>query len=214
MTEINVPFEGFYKSFYSEEIDHEEEQFIECVLDNGEINKEQADKLADLFWRHTDYSKAYDLIARAYIIAFNAKFKEWADVDLNLQFTLMTSPREYNFETDRLFAKADDAALLALRAKVDEAELRRIIRERFTSYDGFISYYSNNLEDWESESDGVLEWDQNQLCTLIMCFLPKDWRWDVYYATCDEDGYSAWEGAVNWQPINEFIEQCKADTHE
>lgn len=208
--EVNIPFEGFYDSFYSEGIDREEESFVEWRREEGDINEEQARELHDLLWRHTRYDVAYNLVAQDYIIAFNEKFKEWTDVDLQLEFVTMESPREYNFTTDRLFAKADEEALLALRAKVDEDVLREIIRERFTSRSGFISFYSNSLEAWPSE---LSEWDHNQLCTLLMCFLPEDWRWDMYYAVFDNGAYRAWEAAVNWPPIEEFLEQCK-ENHE
>ena len=208
--EVNIPFAGFYDSLYSSEIDNEEDQFVEWRREEGDINAEQETELYELLWRHTNYSMAYDLIARDYIQAFSEKFKEWTDVDLQLEFVAMESPREYNFTTDRLFAKADEAALLALRAKVDEDVLREVVRERFTSYDGFISFYSNRLESWPSE---LAEWDHNQLCTLLMCFLPEDWEWDMYYAVFDTGAYSRWEAAVDWTPIEEFLEQCK-ENHE
>lgn len=210
--EVNIPFDGFYNSFYSEEVDREEERFVEHLLEDGQIDEEQAAELSELLWRNTRYEIAYFHIAEAYTLAFREKFKEWSGVDLNLAFVEMTSPREYNFKTDRIFAKADEAALRALRAQVDEAELRAMIKQRFTSYDGFISFYPNRLEAWPED---VAEWDENHLCTLLMCFLPDDWEWDMYYATFPMDGaYAAWEKAVNWKEVDAFLEQCKENVHE
>lgn len=209
--EVNLPFDGFYNSFYSEAVDREEEQFIEYRLEDGDIDKEQAEQLAELLWRHTRYDVAYAQIAEDYTEAFNDKFKEWTGVDLGLKFVEMTSPREYNFTTDRIFAKADELALLTLRTLVEEDDLRAKIKERFTSRDGFISFYSNSLEDWPEE---LSEWDENQLCTLLMCFLPEDWHWDMYYAVCDNDQpFTAWNAAVDWKAIDAFLEQCKENVH-
>ena len=210
--ETNIPFAGFYNSLYSDAIDREEEQFVEYRLQDGDISYEQADELMNLLFRHTNYTQAYCQLAQDYTTAFNEKFKERTGVDLGLRFVTMTSPREYNFETDRIFARAYESALITLRMAVNEDVLKAKIRKRFTSRSGFISFYSNNLADWPEE---LCEWDHNQLCTLLMYFLPEDWDWDMYYATTDsEQAYRAWEAAVNWKEIDAFLAECKETENE
>lgn len=204
---INIPFAGFYESLYSSAIDNEEESYIEWKFEEGDITQEQRAELANLLWRHTDYRVAYETVARDYVDAFAKKFEEWSEVPFKLKYDGMDSPREYNFTTDRLFADVDEEAIVALRAKVDENALREMVRRRFTSYDGFISFYANNLDDWPED---VTAWDCNQLCTLIMCFMPDDWGWEMYDATfTDCEAYQAWESAVDWPKIDEFLEKCK-----
>ena len=142
-----------------------------------------------------DYPKAHEMIAKAYLEEFDAwagealgetrpawrkVFKRDADGlyrnmvseryaadSCGFKFADMTSPREYNFTTDRLFATCSAAFIKRLwkRSKADEHKtLAALIRERFTSYDGFMSHYSNDLEQWPKT---LADWDHNELETLL-----------------------------------------------
>lgn len=196
--EINIPFDGFYNSLYSEEVDSQGDFYVECYREDG---GKDAVGVAEALYKYTDYSSAYVQVAKYYTDAFNRKFEEWSGVDLELEFVEMTSPREYNFTTDRIFAKASLEALKTLRQQVDASALREEIRDRFTSRSGFISHYSNDLDDWPEE---IAEWDHNQMCTLLMAFLPEDWGMGVYYETFyGDEAYTAWSGAVNWEAFDE-----------
>lgn len=210
--ELQVPFDGFYNSFYSEMIDREEEQFIQYQTEELHLTHEQGAELADLLWRTSSFQTMYLALAEDYVTAFNRLFKEWSGVDLKLSFIEMQSPREYNFTTDRLFAKADLTAICTLRGKVDEARLAECMEANHKSRDGFISFYSYHLEDWPESVD---EWDHNQLHTLIEASLPEDWRWDVYYEVAESDTtYQAWECGVNWEAVNEFLEKFETEDQE
>ena len=208
--EVKVPFEGFYNSWYSELLDSEEESFVENQQETLDLTDEQCTELYELLWRTSSFSTACNALAGDYVNRFNERFAEWSGVDLKLSFIEMQSPREYNFTTDRLFAKADLTAICLLRGKVDEAKLAERMEANHKSRSGFISFYSYKLEDWP---ESVEEWDHNQLNTLIECFLPEDWRWDVYYDV-SEYGYEAWECGVNWEAINEFLEQFETENED
>lgn len=207
--DVQVPFDGFYDSFYSEMIDRAEEDFIQHQTEELSLTDEQLAELADLLWRTSSFPTMYLALAEDYVAAFNRLFKEWSGVDLKLSFIEMQSPREYNFTTDRLFAKADLTAICMLRGKVDEARLAERMEANHRSRDGFISFYSYKLEDWP---ESVEEWDHNQLHTLIEACLPEDWRWDVYYEVAEyEAPYHAWECGVNWDAVNEFLEKFETE---
>ena len=197
--ETNIPFAGFYCSRYDVELDAAMSSQVDHFESEYDLDEEQVSEYADILFRYTDWRQAQEFIAKHYVNAFNNCFKEWTDVDLKADFNKMISPREYTFETDRIFVMVDEAAILALYDKVDEATLRRIIEERFTSRDGFISFYPNSLDEWPGN---VLDWDVNQLCTLIMCFLPEDWEHDVFdYTFYEDEAFSTWEESVDWNKV-------------
>lgn len=202
--DVQVPFAGFYNTCYSEMIDNEEASFIEWKTEELGLTDKQSCELAELMFHHTDYRKAYVAIAEDYVDEFNKLFEEWSGVNLQLSFVEMQSPREYNFMTDRVFAKADLTAICTLRGKVDEAKLVRQMEMNHKSRDGFISFYSHILENWP---ESVEDWDHNQLHTMIECFLPEDWDWKIYDQMSEYGNMSPWDNAVNWEPINEFLEQ-------
>ncbi len=197
--ETNIPFAGFYCSRYDAELDAALNSQVYHFESEYDLDDEQASEYRYILFRHTDWRQAHEAIAKHYVHAFNKCFKEWTEVDLKADFKQMISPREHNFETDRIFVMADEAAILALYDKVDEATLRRIIEERFTSRSGFVSFYSNSLDDWPGN---VLDWDVNQVCTLLMCFMPEDWDNVVFdYTFWGSEAFEAWEGSVDWRSV-------------
>lgn len=186
MPEINIPFPGFYESHLSDAVDRELEQFVEnrCedqAADWPEPLRLSESDMGELSWRPMDHSAAYCDIARDYVTEFDAWAGEVLGESRGFKFSLMTSPREYNFETDRLFVTCSAAFIKRLwkMSKADEHEtLRRYIADRFTSRSGFISHYRNDLESW-----GALDnWDYNQLGTLLLACLEL--------SGADDDGMS------------------------
>ena len=146
--EINIPFPGFYDSWLSDLLDHELEHHAENETNESEYELQHPEQLRldeseilDLTWRHCSFSDAHDILARAYLDAFDSFagdilgetrpgwVKQWdsesreyvnrrVQLDsIGVQFSTMTSPREYNFETDRLFANVSFAFVKRLFAK-------------------------------------------------------------------------------------------------
>jgi hypothetical protein len=142
---VNLPFPGFYNSAYSDAIDQAESQWLEYHGDeyNGETDSDYesawpeplrlSNDLGDLLWRHTDYSAAYQRVARDYVAALDDlageafgltvpdKRTQWtwneaagthdrtaepyARPSIRMTFESMDSPREYNFSTDRIYGE-------------------------------------------------------------------------------------------------------------
>ena len=205
-TLVNIPFEGFYCSKFSDMLDsdlrHEAEYKTsdECEEDRR-IDIEEPEYACILF-DCMDWTGAYNAIANKYVYAFNALFKDETGVDLCLAFSDLESPKYYNFSTDRIFAHAAESAIAQLFSMVDHAVLSRIIKERFTSCSGFISHYSNHLSDWLEKP--INEWDINETCTLIMCFLPDDYDWTIFYGL-SEQSYEIFDAFVDWNKVYEKV---------
>lgn len=152
-----IPFQGFYYSCHEAAISSTEECLFEDS--NGDLNIELAGRFYRNYRNRTiDMGKVYTSYAEDYVKAF-------ADHgELDLIFDELKSPREYSFETDRIFVTIPSYQAEALLAKADKEALGKAIHDKFTSRSGFISFYSNRLEDWPLSASN---WDHNQLGALI-----------------------------------------------
>lgn len=155
--EMRIPFMGFYNSRLDWEFDRAFEQMFQDS--NGcNINSE----LHNRAWNVVDFSFAYRDAAR-----------DWAErliFELKLdgaKFVTVESPREYNFETDRIFINVPASQIARIYAETDPDILERIANELFTSRSGFISHYDPCVSDWGDVSD----WDHNQLYALILAHI-------------------------------------------
>lgn len=157
-----VPFSGFYETIHSDRL---ERFFID-----EELPQEEQDKLwEEIDWKteQIDYCKEY-LRVLSKILGFT------------LEFESMVSPREYNFTTDRLFAYIKREDFEKLKAGIDDIKMEEYVKDHFTSYDGFSSFYSNCWDDWLDQKE---EFDHNQIGSLLECHLEtefgNDWDgWD------------------------------------
>lgn len=201
---INIPFAGFYNSMFSDELDHVQERFVEYEVEkNPGLNPDIPN---EALWHCADYGKAYDHIARAYVDQFNQYLIDEYELDLGLKFESMTSPREYNFQTDRIFCEISEENVRKLRSVVSDPALRQAIKARFTSRSGFISSYPNHLEDWPP----LEQWDHNELGTLLVALLDdaEDWDWVLYETLQDRNVFDvAFDQCVNWEVYDGFVKE-------
>jgi hypothetical protein len=170
-----VPFSGFYNSVHADEIDREIEQQAEYWQD--ECGRDLPEFMVNL-WEGVNYREAYELYAKGYCQAFG-----WHVLDHDaLIFDELNSPREYNFTTDRVFAYIPRHVLNDLAANhVDWSHMAKLVARKFTSRDGFASYYSADLVEWPHD---LGEWDHNQVGTLLEC-LADQWAMDEGFEEFD-----------------------------
>lgn len=165
-----IPFAGFYESIFSELCESQLHYMTECP---EKLTGEECDELASLAYDVQDFSALRHDVAREYAGAFSEWFKEETGFDLGLQFESMTSPREYNFTTDRIFCFiAPDTVKRLYRKETNKDIFAAVVKERFTSRDGFASFYSNDLTEWLIEGKPE-SWDHNQIETLIIAKLKQ-----------------------------------------
>jgi hypothetical protein len=223
MPSINLPFDGFYESFYSSEIDTILEREAEWLVERQEEEGVHAElrldesEFAELLSDNHNHRECCELIAKTYTDAFDQVVSDAIDLPLGLKFEELTSPRYYNFETDRIFAEVSDEVVASLFAKVSRETLRKTIEERFTSYDGFASHYSNDIYDWLAKP--ITDWDHNELGTLLLAVIAdsdiEDLRWDVYYAVVDCDGlYNEVHQSLDWKEFEENVAERRQDKLE
>jgi hypothetical protein len=229
---VNIPFAGFYDSLYSSALDNEEEQFCDYEtaglgddreLSHPEALRLDAGELAELLFECTDYRKAHDAVARSYVDAFNvAATHALGGFPFAATFEEMTSPREYNFTTDRIFVRVPLATMQTLFER-SEAEghktLGEVIAGRFTSYDGFHSFYSNDVTTWLEKP--IEDWDHNELGTLLIAALKiggasaREIEDNAFDCLSDCDGlYHEWESAVDWPKFDRLRAEAREEKRQ
>ena len=168
--ESTIPFCGFYESFISDDIDYQIGQQIEWDTDIYDLNEDEQQVLDDSYLsvnRSSFYNQIAEHYTDLYIDALNERLKGFT---LNAKFNLLTSPREYNFETDRIFIDIErDHAIDFIKyiIKNYKKELEKKIEDRFTSRSGFSSFYKNSIDLWTKDYS---EWDHNQIGTCFELF--------------------------------------------
>ena len=115
--EFSLAFGGFYHSEHSDNIDSKEE-------------------IEGYNWEEIDYKETH----LNYCYAYLNRLSE--ELEINLKFIQLDSPREYNFTTDKIFCSISDKDFKSLLSTYDTKELFNYIEEHSKSRDGFSSFYS------------------------------------------------------------------------
>jgi hypothetical protein len=156
---IELPFfPGFYESdlensdtpywAIKEELQYYQE---ECDTPCKELTENDLD---------FDYKGYEEAVREGWVDGFRERMPEMV---LSLENVEMTSPRYYNFETDRLWADVElrDDWMDEMRHFIayNYDWLKERIHEDWTSYDGFMSFMENDVDKWEEhlfqEQDGL-----------------------------------------------------------
>jgi len=165
-----IPFSGFYESSHSYELD----RALEDMVSDSSGCHPVSDRLAEEIWDGLDWSVAMHEYAREYA----EYFAIWlgGEYGIKLKYESMSSPREYNFTTDRIFCEISQRDVRKLLKAVKRENLVAAAKQRFTSYDGFLSFYSADVDSWGN----VVNWDHNQIGTLIVAAVAQleDEEWE------------------------------------
>lgn len=250
---VQVPFfPGFYESSLSHMIDYEEEsrnenemERIRGIEEGGEyytadsveygpeyvktrklIPEFQIDSndVWQAYYDSTDYSACYRAAAKAYAAAIVDFMADELDFKSKAVFESMDSPREYNFTTDRLYLFFPWKELQAMRRELPKDKLQEAIAERFTSRDGFSSFYRNTLEAWPRS---LKKWDHNQLGTLFDAWIlwkagnqqrfewasqsAESWIRDEIEERVNNDSYEYLDAGVDYEKAHGKLRELMAD---
>lgn len=229
-------FPGFYESMLSGAIDNWEEREADYMVEkqcSQEYHPETyqpehlrltAREFGDLLYKFADYRHAYLKIAQWWVKAFDYWFhQEVGTPEGSFIWESMQSPREYNFTTDRVFATIPMSVVQSLfdkSAANDHESLSKVIKASFTSYDGFMSFYSNDIEDWLEKP--LAEWDYNEVGTLVGAVALIEEpdidriRWALYegvFSGNNEEGEALNIDWVKFEAAVEKIRESKASQH-
>lgn len=172
-----IPFSGFYYSIHDDEMDQAlKQEFTDCQGNENEGLSYRA-------WDSMKWGNVRNEYAKEYVDNFAHEF-----CIKSLLFESMQSPREYNFSTDRIFCNIDYAEFCGIVKTFDLAAFAAFVRKRFTSRDGFISFYPAELSEWGN----IESWDYNQCGTAL-----------EFYAIQESDGeFDKWK---EWAIMEESL---------
>jgi hypothetical protein len=180
---MRIPFEGFYESVHSELID----DAIDLMVSDDRWDAPEG------IYERLDYTIDYKRIEQAYCSEYVSWYNQMiigqTDFDPKLAFELLTHPREYNFTTDTLYSYLTKPVLLHMALNIEFDVLEKHIKKNFTSYDGFMSFYSNDLYSAKWFEVPLDQWDYNMLGTLFTAYLDQlgyKHSWDDLYEYKEE----------------------------
>tara|TARA_R110002126_G_scaffold9740_2_gene43450 strand:+ start:608 stop:1105 length:498 start_codon:yes stop_codon:yes gene_type:complete len=131
--EFAIEFGGFYHSLHSDKIDNDIEMF-------------------EYDWEQVDYKKTHINYSKEYLFCLNN------ELDMNLKFVELVSPKEYNFTTDRIIAEIKYFDFKTLKKEyLLNNKFINWLNEISKSYDGFHSFYSG-IEEVSKENDILLQY--------------------------------------------------------
>lgn len=170
-----IPFAGFYCSTH----DYKIVRAFDMMFADRETG---CDMAPDFIIGAAHDAVSWCDVYRAYARDYAESFLQWLGLDgrhaglllhrvavgqpLRPVFESMSSPRFYNFETDRVFVLLTRADLARLWRNTDRDIFEKACRDSFTSRSGFISSYSPDWRTWGRLSS----WDHNQVGTLVQAF--------------------------------------------
>ncbi len=125
-----------------------EELEIENINDTRRAKGLQEIEYDKIEWDYDGYCLEVSRMCTSFII----KDLQVLGVIRSGVFQELKSPREYNFYNDSINVKFTltpaNVAKIKDYLKEHEEAFTKYLEDRYTSYDGFISRHSNNLEDW------------------------------------------------------------------
>jgi hypothetical protein len=85
-----------------------------------------------------------------------------------IKFEKICSPKEYNFANDSVNVTITiKPKELKAYLKANKEALNTYLKQRYTSYDGFMSSYGNSFEAWHEETNNFVNLDNHYLGSLL-----------------------------------------------
>lgn len=181
---VVLPFSGFYDSMWSYLSDLEYELIADdwhAKIANNPLDVSEYNSIID---DNVNWKEERLAIVEKYTRYIQYTVNLETNLNIQLYFEDLESPRYYNFETDRIFAKISNCDAIKLleysKTKDNHETLRAIVLERFSHRSGSHSFYSNDLDILLEKP--IEHWDLNELSALISVALhdAPDYETDIY----------------------------------
>lgn len=181
-------FEGFYESIY----ENSDTEYY-AIREEIEYYDEEMNEKHEPEDFEFDYIQRRQDIIEAFCNAFYEITPSWVT---EVKFESLDSPKYYNFSTDRIFADVtfddDWREQLLDFIKENYEELKKRIKEDWSSRSGFISFMEDSVEYWVAEIKKD-EPDDRYITALIQYYLEQKHEWNdfrvrecLHYLTMDE----------------------------
>lgn len=169
---IAIPtFTGFYESLHSLAIDDEAQQ---AVADESGFFDEDDELAVGAFNAFHYTSEMLTEYAKAYVKRWTAHVEEETGYDLKAEFSELYSPREYNFETDRIFVKVPEESVRHMIKWMDKQVWADLIQKRLEPRPGFAPFYSNSVHSSDWDLTQFKDWGPAKLELLCEAWLKTE----------------------------------------
>ena len=204
-------FPGFYNSCIDLDLDNEIYSINQNRADNnvaGDITYEDVEY---------DFGKYTQDVSADWTEVVADKLKALGLVK-SIKFEKVVSPREYNFKTDSVDVMIEYyPAKLMKFIKANREVIEKYVHDKHTSRDGFMSFHSNNLDEWIADLNNFKSPDGYKTGAILeACLLVQynmDWSkaiYDIY--ECMPDFYSnTMECITNWDLLDNGVRCNKCD---
>ena len=139
----------------------------------------------DFEWDYKDYENR---VAKSFVNRLESELK--GIIDIKIDFQELISPKEYNFTNDSINVSIEvelKELIKLVKDRYDDAKV--YFKEKYTSCSGFISFHSNNVDEWLNE-DYINEKPSHRIGPLLDCLCTIEIDSDsVPYWADDESGY-------------------------
>ena len=173
-------FPGFYESLYSYQFDDIEHMlFDNCRAVPKQLMGWISSRISD----YVDYSAYENQVAKNFTDCIESEIKErFPELVKSIKFEKIVSPKYYNFSTDSIDIEVDIDFEKLISLFLADKQSAEYIKKRYASYDGFMSHYENNLDDWLK----TVKEDKAHKTGAMLEFLLKGLEpIDLYYAVMD-----------------------------
>ena len=137
-TLVKIPFSGFYNSIHDSVIDSALEYECECYADSDKAN----DIIFDVL-NVNHYDKIREALSKVFVEGVNELFWHEYDINLDLEFESLKSPKFYNYSTDEIYCYVANDKINELVMLLDnENDFIKALKDKYQSRDGFIVFDS------------------------------------------------------------------------
>ena len=164
--EINFPlFEGFYNSYLD-------------LSENIEVGEGEEYSMTEEQFDNIDWNSTNENVSKFYLGYFKDELSDFFKSIgvLSLEFIKVNSPKYYKYSTDKLVCniEIDKGIFVHELRKYDFDEWEQFLKDNFTSYDGFISFYPNTTTEWDELINEKIENDNIIIETLLKFYLEQN----------------------------------------
>jgi len=201
-------FPGFYETFYSFD-------FSDCeyaLFNDPDAVKEAYPKvyewIMENLYDYVDYSAYRNATAEAFVEALLDYIREelpgLSAIIKGIEYQTVQSPKEYNFQSDSINIAVDVNLAELCKLFVNSQGVREYLKARYTSCSGFISHYSNDLDEFLADED-IAHTAGTMLEYLIEPDIFEHYKmdlWETVHGNVEQWGFLDYGRLV--QNLNEF----------
>lgn len=179
-------FAGFYGTIY----EYNNEDFdIESYNEENNTNL----NYDDFEWDYSDYRER---IAKRFVSEIESELNMYFPIKITYQN--IQSPKYYNFTNDSINISVEvDLNKLIDLIKENNNEAEKYFLDNYTSRDGFISFHSNDINDWINIKY-ILEDDKHRVGAIIDCLA------SIFINIEDINSYVLEETYINFKRKNKL----------